>query len=156
MVRPSESKHPRKTSAGFKDVPKFEIKNEDGSLFDLANEELSNVRRLALRARDRRDMIDLARTARDAVDLAVTPNGRPGDASPLAKPGYKGKRRLSDYEREIAHALMRKGHPESQAIAMARGLLKKAALRGKWGRHGKAGAATRAGAAASIAQRKTF
>lgn len=50
---------------------------------------------------------------------------------------------------------MRKGHPKSQAIAMARGLLKKAAATGRYGR-GKAGAKTRAGALASIAQRKTF
>lgn len=90
------------------------------------------------------------------VDLAVTPNGRPGDASPLAKPGYKGPRRLSDYEREIAHALMRKGMPESRAIAMARGLLNKAARTGRWGDHGKAHGPTRAGAKASLAQRKTF
>jgi len=86
------------------------------------------------------------------VDLAVTPNGRPGDASSLGK----GKRKLSDYERMIAHALMRKGHPKSQAIDMARGLLKKAAATGRWGDHGKAGAKTRAGAVASIAQRRTF
>lgn len=86
------------------------------------------------------------------VDLAVTPNGRPADASPLGK----GPRRLSDYEREIAHALMRKGVPKERAIPMARGLLKKAAATGRWGDKGKAGAKTRAGAAASIAQRKTF
>lgn len=86
------------------------------------------------------------------VDLAVTPNGRPADASPLGK----GPRRLSDYEREIAHALIRKGKSKSEAIAMARGLLKKAAATGRWGDHGKAGAATRAGASASIAQRRTF
>lgn len=91
------------------------------------------------------------------VDLAVTPNGRPADDSPLAKPGYKGKRKLSDYEREIARALMREGKPESLAIAIARGMLNRAAKTGKWGRHGaKAGVATRAGAAASLAQRKTF
>lgn len=90
------------------------------------------------------------------IDLAVTPNGRPGDASSLARPGYKGKRKLSDYEREIAHALMRKGMPKERAIPMARGLIKKAAGRGKWGDKGNAGAKTRAGAAASIAQRKTF
>lgn len=90
------------------------------------------------------------------VDLAVTPNGRPADASPLARPGYKGPRRLSDYEREVAHALMKKGMPKSRAIAMARGLIKKAATRGKWGRGKTAGMKTRAGAAASIAQRKTF
>lgn len=86
------------------------------------------------------------------VDLAVTPNGRPADASPLGK----GKRRLSDYEREIAHALMRKGMPKERAIPMARGLLKKAAKSGRWGDKGKAGSKTRAGAVASIAQRRTF
>ena len=86
------------------------------------------------------------------VDLAVTPNGRPADSSPLGK----GPRRLSDYEREIAHALMRKGHPKSEAIAMARGLLKKAAKTGRWGDKGKAGSATVTGARVSIAQRKTF
>jgi hypothetical protein len=86
------------------------------------------------------------------VDLATTPNGRHGDASPLGK----GPRRLSDYEREIAHALIRKGHSKRDAIRIARGLLKKAAATGRWGDHGKAGARTRAGAAASIAQRKMF
>jgi len=86
------------------------------------------------------------------VDLAVTPNGRQADASPLGK----GPRRLSDYEREIAHALMRKGMPKERAIPMARGLLKKAAKSGRWGDHGKAGARTVAGARGSIAQRKTF
>lgn len=100
---------------------------------------------------------DLAFALQEAlVDLAVTPNGRPGDASSLARPGYSGPRRLSNYEREIAHALMRKGKSKSQAIRMARGLLKKAAATGRWGDHGKAGAKTRSGAAASIAQRKTF
>jgi Zeta toxin len=92
-----------------------------------------------------------------AVDLAVSPNGRPMDASPLAKPGYHGGRKLSDYERGIAHALMRRGiQPKSRAIAMARGLLKKANRTGRWGDHGVAHAATRAGAAASIVQRKSF
>lgn len=86
------------------------------------------------------------------VDLSVTPNGRPADSSPLGK----GPRRLSTYERQIAHALMRKGRSKRDAIRMARGLLKKAAATGRWGDHGKAGKATRAGAVASIAQRKTF
>lgn len=86
------------------------------------------------------------------LDFAVTPNGRVADASPLGK----GKRKLSDYEREIAHALMRKGIPKARAIPMARGLLKKANATGRWGHSGKAGAKTRAGAAASIAQRRTF
>lgn len=89
-------------------------------------------------------------------DLSVTPNGRKGDTSSLAKPGYRGPRLLSDYERQIAHALLRKGHSKRESIRMARGLIKKAAKTGRWGDHGKAGAKTRAGAAASIAQRKTF
>jgi predicted ABC-type ATPase len=89
------------------------------------------------------------------VDLAVTPNGRPADASPLAKPGYKGGRKLSDYERMIAHALIRKGMDKHRAIAMARGLTNRAARSGRWGR-GKAGAATVAGSAASVAQRASF
>jgi hypothetical protein len=88
--------------------------------------------------------------------MAVTPNGRPGDASPLAKPGYTGGRKLSDYERMIAHALMRKGKSKQAAIRMARGLLNKANKTGRWGDHGKAHAPTRAGAAASAAQRATF
>lgn len=93
---------------------------------------------------------------RGGVDLAVSPNGRPMDTSSLAKPGYHGPRRLSDYERGIVHALMRKGKTESAAIRIARGLLNKAARTGRWGDHGKAGAKTRAGARASIAQRSTF
>lgn len=92
----------------------------------------------------------------DLIDLAITPGGRQGDASSLAKPGYHGPRRLSDYEREIAHALMRKGHSKSKAIRMARGLLNKAAATGRWGNRGKASLAVRAGAVASRAQRKTF
>ena len=86
-------------------------------------------------------------------DLAVTPNGRPADASPLGK----GPRRLSDYEREIAHAILRKrpGIGVSHAIAIARGMTNRAASTGRWGK-GKAGAKTIAGSAASIAQRSTF
>ena len=100
---------------------------------------------------------DMSVLAQRQIDLAITPGGRVGDASPLARPGYKGKRRLSDYEREIAHALMRKrGMPKRRAIAMARGLTNKAAATGRWGDRGKASAAVRAGAAASVAQRKTF
>lgn len=93
----------------------------------------------------------------NTVSLAITPGGRVGDASPLARPGYKGKRKLSDYEREIAHALMRKrGMPKSRAIAMARGLTNKAAKTGRWGRKGKASPAVVAGSAASVAQRASF
>jgi hypothetical protein len=90
------------------------------------------------------------------LDLAVTPGGRPGDASPLARPGYHGKRKLSDYEREVAHALMRKGTERRRAIMMARGIIRNAAIRGKWGRGHVRNPAVAAGAAASIAQRKAF
>lgn len=82
-------------------------------------------------------------------DLAITPGGRVGDASPLGK----GKRKLSDYEREVAHALMRKGHSKREAIQIARGVIDRAAATGRWGK-GKAKANVRAGAVASIAQRK--
>lgn len=84
-------------------------------------------------------------------DLAVTPNGRPADASPLGK----GPRRLSDYEREIAHALIRKGMDKHIAIAIARKKTNQAARTGRWGR-GKAGAKTIAGSRASLAQRASF
>jgi len=84
------------------------------------------------------------------VDLAVTPNGRPADASPLGK----GPRRLTDYEREIAHALIRKGMDKHAAIAVARARLNQAA-KGRWGK-GRAGAKTIAGAQSSLAQRATF
>lgn len=87
------------------------------------------------------------------IDLAITPGGRVGDASPLGK----GPRRLTDYEREVAHAILRK-HPGiglSGAIRIARGTIDKAATTGKWGR-GHAKAAVRAGAAASVAQRKAL
>jgi predicted ABC-type ATPase len=89
--------------------------------------------------------------------VALTPGGRVGDASPLARPGYKGKRKLSNYEREVAHALMRKrGMPKSRAIAIARGVINKAAATGRWGRGKKASAPVRAGAVASVAQRHSF
>ena len=84
-------------------------------------------------------------------DLAVTPNGRRADASPLGK----GPRRLSDYEREIAHALIRQGTGKSEAIRIARGITNRAALTGRWGK-GKAGAKTIAGSRASLAQRASF
>lgn len=51
--------------------------------------------------------------------MAITPGGRVGDASPLGHKG--GPRRLDDYTREVAHALMRThGWDESHAIAAAR------------------------------------
>lgn len=82
----------------------------------------------------------------------ITPGGRVGDATPLGT----GKRKLSDYEREVAHALMRKGVlPKSRAIAMARGIIDKAAKTGRWG-HGKAKPNIIAGSVASVAQRKAF
>lgn len=83
----------------------------------------------------------------------LTPGGREGDASPLGK----GKRKLSDYEREVAHALMRRGvQPKSRAIAMARGIIDRAATSGRWGRGKKASPNVVAGAVASVAQRKAF
>lgn len=90
------------------------------------------------------------------LDFAVTPGGRAGDASPLAKPGYTGGRKLTDQEREIAHALMRKGKSKRAAIRMARGLVNSAA-HGGWGRGKKIrNAKVAAAAVRSVAQRKTF
>lgn len=59
--------------------------------------------------------------------MAISPGGRPADASPLGK----GPRKLSDYTREIAHALMRAGHPESEAIAIAREAERRFAVKSK-------------------------
>lgn len=79
------------------------------------------------------------------TDLAITPGGRVGDASPL---GTKGPRKLTDYEREIAHALMRKrGMSKSHAIAVAKNATKRWAAGG-----GKVRPQVRAGAAASLAE----
>lgn len=64
------------------------------------------------------------------VDLAITPGGRIGDNSGLGKPGYTGPRKTDDYVREVAHALIRKGHPKGKAIQMARGII------AKWARGG--------------------
>lgn len=61
--------------------------------------------------------------------MAVSPGGRPADASPLGKKA--GPRGLTDYTREIAHALMRRGIPESRAIAIARSQQGKWALKSK-------------------------
>lgn len=58
-----------------------------------------------------------------SIEKAVTPGGRVGDDSSLAKPGYKGPRRLAKYVRMVAHAMMRKGHSKSQAIRLARGII---------------------------------
>lgn len=106
-----------------------------------------------LKAAMREAMIERHKKRGQQYDMAVTPGGRVGDASPLARPGYKGGRKLSDYEREVAHALMRKGVPRRRAIIMARGIINKAAATGRWGK-GKARPQVVAGAVASIAQRK--
>jgi hypothetical protein len=80
------------------------------------------------------------------IELAITPGGRVGDASPLGK---SGKRRLDDYVREVAHALMRKGYPKSHAIAVAKNSLK------RWARGGgHVRPQVRAGAAAHLAVQK--
>jgi hypothetical protein len=82
--------------------------------------------------------------------VAITPGGRVGDASPTGHKG--GKRQLSDYERELWHALVRRGVPEKKAYRMARGILRNA-LGGKWGRGRIRNPAVQAGAYASMAQR---
>lgn len=61
--------------------------------------------------------------------MAVSPGGRPADASPLGKPG--GPRKLTDYTREVAHALMKKGMPKHQAIATARSQIAKWMVKSK-------------------------
>jgi hypothetical protein len=62
--------------------------------------------------------------------LAISPGGRPADASPTGKkPG--GPRGLTDYLREVVHALKRKGVPESTAIAIARSQQAKWAAKSK-------------------------
>lgn len=68
---------------------------------------------------------DLSTGEIDLLDFAITPGGRVGDASPLAEPGYTGPRKLDDYVREVAHALMRKRGitDKSKAIQMARGII---------------------------------
>lgn len=75
--------------------------------------------------------------------MAISPGGRPADASPLGKK-KGGPRRLTDYTREIAHALMRRGVPEGHAIAIAR------SQQAKW-RVTSKNPAIRAAAAASTA-----
>lgn len=61
--------------------------------------------------------------------MAISPGGRPADASPLGKKG--GPRGLTDYVREVAHALMRRGVPEGTAIAIARSQQAKWAVKSK-------------------------
>lgn len=79
--------------------------------------------------------------------MAITPGGRVGDASPLAKPGNHGPRRLDDYVRMVAHALMREhGYSKSHAIAAARNALKRWSAGG-----GKVRPQVRAGAAGALA-----
>lgn len=62
------------------------------------------------------------------VTKAISPGGRPADDSPfsssktdnwVARAGG-----LPKYIREVAHALVRSGHPESKAIAMAVGIVR--------------------------------
>jgi len=76
--------------------------------------------------------------------MAVSPGGRPADASPLGK--GKGPRRLDDYVRMVAHALMRKNPSwtEGHAIAVARNAIKRFQRKSK-------NPAVQAGAAKSIA-----
>lgn len=75
--------------------------------------------------------------------MAVSPGGRPADASPLGQ--GKGPRRLDDYVRMVAHALMRKNPSwtEGHAIAVARNSIKRFLAKSK-------NPAVKAGAAASI------
>lgn len=61
--------------------------------------------------------------------MAISPGGRPADASPTGKKG--GTRGLTDYLREVVHALKRKGVPEGLAIAIARSQQAKWAAKSK-------------------------
>lgn len=81
--------------------------------------------------------------------VAITPGGRVGDNSPL---GRSGKRKLVDYVREVAHALMREhGFSKSHAIATAKNSLR------KWARGGgKVRPQVRAGAAAGLSAQKAL
>lgn len=72
--------------------------------------------------------------------MTISPGGRPADASPLGS----GKRKLADYVREVAHALMRKGFSKGHAIATARNSMV------KWGAKSKDPAVRAAAAAAYI------
>lgn len=81
---------------------------------------------------------------------AVTPGGREGDDSPFSSSTTSNwvarQGGLNPYVREVAHALVRKGHSESQAIQIAWGVIRNWA-EGK----GKVSAKVRAGAAAAVA-----
>lgn len=101
------------------------------------------------------DFFGMKADAGQFLSLSNTPGGREGDSSPLAKPGYMGGRKLTDQEREIAHALIRKGHTVRDAIRMARGLVNDAS-HGKWGRGKVRDPKVSAAARASVAERKTF
>lgn len=81
--------------------------------------------------------------------MAITPGGRVGDASPLAKPGNEGPRRLDDYVRMVAHAFMRKGMAKGHAIAAARQTLAKWAAGG-----GNVSPKVQAAAAKALAHQK--
>lgn len=85
--------------------------------------------------------------------MAITPGGRVGDASPLG--AGPGPRRLDDYVREVAHALMRDhGYTKAHAIRIARGVIDRAAATGVWARKGMAKPNVRAGAVASAIHQK--
>lgn len=86
-----------------------------------------------------------------SIEKARTPGGRTGDDSSLAKPGYKGPRRLAKYVRMVAHAMMRKGHSKSQAIRLARGIIENWAS-GK----GDVSAKVRAAAVKALAEQKAL
>lgn len=79
----------------------------------------------------------------------LTPGGREGDASPLGK---SGRRRLSNYVRMVAHALMRDhGFTRSHAIATAKNALKRWMAGG-----GHVRPQVRAGAAKGMAEQKAL
>jgi hypothetical protein len=84
------------------------------------------------------------------VDLAVSPGGRPADASPIGTPG--GRKNWVDqagglprYIRMIAHALIRKGMTPSHAIATAVNRVRKLAA-------GSTNPKVKAAAAAAVAE----
>lgn len=61
--------------------------------------------------------------------MALSPGGRPADASPL---GRKGPRKTDDYTRMVAHALMREhGFSKQHAIATARNAIRRWIATGK-------------------------
>jgi hypothetical protein len=97
-----------------------------------------------------------ARRRRRRHDLAVSPGGRPADDSPVGTPG--GKQNWVDkagglpkYIREIAHALIRKGRTESEAIRLAVGAVRNFAA-GHDGHGHKVSAKVQAAASAALAE----